>query len=116
MARLTTQRDHVSPGQLAKRWGVAVERVNQLVSSGFVHGAFKIPSSGRFGEAVRIPLAAILEVEASWAVTETRCSSQQQKSPDKRPVRELKHFPELSSEPVVGCRVGGQSSDECTAE
>jgi hypothetical protein len=34
MPRPQTQLDALSPGQLAKRWGLAVDRVRQLIESG----------------------------------------------------------------------------------
>ena len=34
MPRPQTQLDALSPGQLAKRWGLAVDRVRRLIESG----------------------------------------------------------------------------------
>lgn len=53
-------------GQVAKRWGVGVERVRQLINVGALRGAFEIPSSGRYGKAIRIPLQAVMDAERRW--------------------------------------------------
>ncbi len=36
MPRPQTQLDALSPGQLAKRWGLAVDRVRRLIESGSI--------------------------------------------------------------------------------
>jgi hypothetical protein len=95
MARPQTQLEALSPGQLAKRWGLGVDRVRQLVTSGHIPGAFRIPAAGRYGETIKIPLAAVLEREQEWAIAskdgEPRRKRRQQ--PDGSPA--LRHFPEL---------------------
>ena len=47
MPRPRTQLDALSPGQLAKRWGLAVDRVRRLIKNGHVPGAFKVPAAGQ---------------------------------------------------------------------
>ena len=69
MPRPQTQPDALSPGQLARRWGLAVDRVRRLIESGHVPGAFKIPAAGRYGETIRIPLAAVLQAVREWAIS-----------------------------------------------
>jgi hypothetical protein len=39
-----------------------------LIQTGRLPGAFKVPSAGQYGEAVRIPLAAVLQAEEEWAI------------------------------------------------
>lgn len=50
----SAERGALSVGQLARRWGVGAERIRRLVESGMLPGSFKVPSAGRYGEAVRI--------------------------------------------------------------
>jgi hypothetical protein len=93
-------------GQLARRWGVGVERIRQLVHSGLLPGAFTIPSAGRYGATLKIPLATVIQVETEdWALIP------QGKQTGPKPSRRkddsgpaLKHFPKLaaSPEPVSG--------------
>ena len=95
MPRAPSKSETLSPGQLAQRWGIGVDRVRGLVECGQLPGAFEIPSSGRYGKAVRIPLATVMEVEHSWAVVQSPQRNQRgrrQKSPPT-----LEHFPELSA-------------------
>jgi len=68
MPRPRIQCEALTPGQLARRWGLGVDRVRGLIQSGKVPGAFRVPSAGRYGKAVRIPLAAVLQAEKEWAV------------------------------------------------
>ena len=68
MPRPQTQLEALTPGQLAKRWGIGVDRVRRLVDSGQIPGAFRIPGVGRYGEAIKIPLAAVIEREQEWAI------------------------------------------------
>jgi hypothetical protein len=98
-------------GQLARRWGVSVDRVRQLVLTGQLPGAFAIPSAGRYGATLKIPLATVIQVETEdWAVL-----PQPQAGP--KPGRRrgdagpaLKHFPKLatSPEPASGSRADAQ--------
>ena len=97
MPRQRTRPETLTPGQLAKRWGVSVDRFRGLLECGEITGAFRIPSAGRYGEAIKIPLASVLEVEKRWAI-----GSPDVPSAPKKPRRRLgsspprlKHFPEL---------------------
>ena len=100
MPRPQTQLDAMTPGQLAKRWGVSVARVRNLVESGRIPGAFRIPSVGRFGETVKIPVSSVVEVEQRWTIAPIDATTHTQRrnrrnghSPS------LKHFPELNAQP-----------------
>jgi len=68
MPRPKTQCEALTIGQLAQHWAIGKGRVQSLVLEGHIPGAFKIPSSGRFGETVKIPLASVLLVEQEWAI------------------------------------------------
>ena len=91
------KRKALSVGQLAVRWGLGVARVRKLVESGQLTGAFKIPSAGKFGETIRIPLPVIERAEEKWAIGSIGPRIPQRKRSLQRgsfkPV--LKHFPEL---------------------
>ena len=102
MPRARISCEALSPGQLARRWGLAVDRVRRLIESGRLPGAFKVPAAGRYGEAIRIPLASIVQAEQEWAIGPTGDST-----PHPKPRRRrgnspptLKHFPELAIRPV----------------
>lgn len=110
MARSATQRGALSIGQLARRWGLGVDRVRRLVENGLLPGSFKVPSAGKHGEAVRIPLSAILQAEEEWA-TPGHCQTSTDRPPRRRrrgSLPELRHFPELSHEHDDGCREADQ--------
>ena len=103
----TMKRNNNSPhtysiGQVAKRWKISPERVRQLIDNGVLAGAFEIPSAGRFGKALRIPLEAVLAAEQQWAIASSPASSI--KRPRRRSSSQLalKHFPELSGGPMTG--------------
>ena len=106
MPRPQTQLEAMTPGQLAKRWGVSVARVRSLVESGRLSGAFRIPSVGRYGETIKISLASILQVEQQWAITPTDATVQRHR-PSRRngSTPKLRHFPELNAqlEPDAEC-------------
>ena len=57
MPRPKTKPEAFTIGQLAQHWAVGKDRVQSLVLAGRIPGAFTIPSSGRYGETVKIPLA-----------------------------------------------------------
>jgi hypothetical protein len=61
MPRPRTQLEALTPGQLARRWGLGVDRVRQLIQEGELPGAFRVPSAGRYGEAIRVPLATVVQ-------------------------------------------------------
>ena len=88
-------------GQVATRWGVSRDRVQSLLNDGELCDAFVIPSSGRFGETLKIPLETVLEAETRWAFNGNGRTEKR-----KRPLRRnngskpnLKNFPELNAPP-----------------
>ena len=109
--RSATERAALSPGQLAKRWGVGISRVNALVSSGLLGGAFTIPTAGRHGEALRIPLSSILDVEREWCVVKDELNGRSR--PRRRGAHEpvLQHFPELMTN--AGDDAESHAADPC---
>jgi hypothetical protein len=113
MPRPRTQPEVLSPGQLAKRWGLGVDRVRRLVENGQLPGAFKVPAAGRYGEAIRIPLAAVVQAEQDWAIPPELGGQ----LPRKRRGRlgnsppTLQHFPELTTHPEPGAACHGD--DRC---
>lgn len=60
--------EFLSITELANRWNVSRERVKAMVNHGILPGAVVIPSAGRFGKAVKIPLWEVMELEAEWQV------------------------------------------------
>jgi hypothetical protein len=98
-SRLTCEA--LSIGQLAKRWGVSANRIRGLVEAGQLPGAFKVPSVGRYGAAVKIPLATVVQAEQDWAVVLEDEAALRRKRHSRRggSPPALKHFPELMSNP-----------------
>lgn len=101
----------LTPGQLAQRWGVGVERIHALIQAGQLPGAFTIPSAGRFGETIKIPMESIRQAEQDWAVVpvdkERRRPPRSHRQGD---IPTLQHFPELSGlglEPAAECHASG---------
>ena len=98
MARPKTQPEALTVGQLASRWNVSPDRVRSLVDNGRLPGAFQIPSAGRYGATIKIPLAVIIEAEQHWAVVPAFGSAGRtaalRRNHDRRVV--LKHFPHLN--------------------
>lgn len=110
MPRPQTQLEALTPGQLAKRWGISLDRARRLAESGQIPGAFRIPSVGRYGETIKIPLAAVLEREQEWAIVPK--GGEPRRKPRQRHGGSppLKHFPELrpaSPEPDAECPSDG---------
>src|SRR4051812_13948053 len=99
MPRPATACQTLTIGQLAKRWGVSADRVRQLARSGQLAGAFTIPSAGRYGATLKIPLETVLRLETEdWAVTPR--SGQSGPRPPRRKAASgpaLKHFPGLAA-------------------
>jgi len=100
MPRPKTQCETLTVGQLAKRWGIGRDHASKLADANAIPGIFTIPSAGRYGAAVRIPLSSVLLAEQEWA------NSPEDRQPLKRPQYQrnghsprLKHFPELNTEP-----------------
>jgi excisionase family DNA binding protein len=88
-------------GQLARRWGVGRDHVRQLINDGRLPGVFTIPSAGRYGAAVKIPLASVVQAETEDWVLAPDKQGQARPRPPKRgddgPA--LKHFPALAANP-----------------
>jgi hypothetical protein len=116
MRRPRTKLEALSIGQLAHRWGVGPDRVRGLVESGKLPGAFRIPSVGRFGAAIKVPLATVLQVEQDWAVVPRDASSRRHRETRQRAnsMAMLQHLPELMASPERGgeCR----EADPCQGE
>lgn len=91
---------------VAARWGCDRARVHALIRAGKLE-AIRIPSAGRFGEALRVPLAAVLAAEQEWAVLPPRATLKP--PPVGRPLRHLRQHAEQSTEgvPETGGRSGG---------
>lgn len=110
MRRSETQRGALSMGQLARQWGLGVDRVRRLVETGLLPGSFKIPSAGKYGEAIRIRLSTVIQVEQEWVIPEhgqelmDKCPRPRQRGR----LSSLTHFPELSHERGGVCREGDQ--------
>lgn len=65
--RVTARADQtLTPGQLAKRWRIGMNRLDALLDAGWLPGVFTIPAAGGFGAATRIPLADVERVESGW--------------------------------------------------
>jgi hypothetical protein len=107
MPRPQMQLGALSPGQLAKRWGLAVDRVRRLIEIGRLPGAFKVPAAGRYGETIRIPMASVVQAEQEWAIDPTGDSTRHSKPRRRRgnSPPTLTHFPELATRPApdVAC-------------
>lgn len=85
-----------SVGQLAKRWGVSVQRIKQLIDAGKIPGTFVIPSAGRFGSALRIPVDSVVQAEQDWLVFPRIDRPRRVSSNDNAAsTPSLKFFPEL---------------------
>ena len=69
MPRKPTEPQVLSVGQLAKRWAIGTDRVQRLIDAGKIPRVFRVPAAGKFGQATRIPLDAVLEVEERWQLS-----------------------------------------------
>lgn len=110
MPRSNTPARSLTIGQLARRWSVAENRIRALVEAGHLTGAFRIPSAGRYGETVKIPLDIVLKAENDWAIIPpiaTRNRSKRKSSPS---AASFRHFPELIDDHELSaeCREDGQ--------
>lgn len=95
MPRQRIQPDTLTIGQLAKRWSVSTARVRGLVGSGLLVGAFCIPSVGRYGATIKIPISSVLRAEEEWGIV----PKAERRTPPR--IRSgvavaSKHFPELN--------------------
>ena len=88
-------------GQLAKHWGVSRGRVHSLIDDGQLLGVFVIPSTGRYGKTVKIPLASVLDAEARWVVDDNGKTEKRKRPPRRNNGSKpnLKNFPELNRSP-----------------
>lgn len=91
-------------GQLARRWGISRDHVRQIIDEGRLPGVFRIPSAGRYGEAVKIPLASVVKAETEdWAVAPESSKAGPKRRPrkgDSGPA--LRHFPHLANDQPGG--------------
>lgn len=92
---MSKRRSSLTIGQLAARWSVSPERIRQLIDAGFVSGAFRIPSSGRFGETIKIPLSVIEATETEWQII-PQVSGKKGRPRRSTGGASLRHFPELT--------------------
>lgn len=101
MSRAKSQCETLTIGQLAKRWAIGTDRVRRLVDDNEIRGTFTIPSAGRYGQAIRIPLSSVLLAEQMWANSpeEGQSSGRRQRRQRNGHSPKLKHFPELNTEP-----------------
>ena len=104
MPREDTPCQALTVGQLAKRWGVSADRVRQLIRNGQLPGTFTIPSAGRYGATVKIPLVTVLKVESEdWAIVPSSRGARprsRRRRGDSGPA--LRHFPELAANDPPG--------------
>jgi len=106
MPRSRTKCESLTPGQLAKRWGISADRARRLVESGQIPDAFRIPSVGRYGETIKVPLFAVIQAEQDWAVSPAGSEPSRKLRSRRNGSPPLKHFPELrhaSPEPDAEC-------------
>ncbi len=68
MPKPATQREAVTYGQLARKWGVSVARVQQMVKEGRLLGVFEIPPVEGFGKVRKIPMESVKAAERSWSI------------------------------------------------
>lgn len=86
----------LSIGQVAKRLGFGRVHVLALVEAGKFPGAYRIPSAGRYGSAIRIPASAVEAAIKQWEVAPARRGTPVQRIPPERERRvALKHFPQF---------------------
>ena len=110
MSRRSTRQRALSIGQLAQRWCIGPDRVRRLIEAGHLPGAFTIPSAGRYGEAVKIPWASILQAEKGWEIAPSADTAEQRKPPRQRDGLRLKHLSAGGTTRArdVGCHAGDQ--------
>lgn len=103
--------------ELAKRWSVSRERVKAMIEQGRIIGAFVLPSAGRFGRAIKIPMSAVISVEENWQIGVDQSDQAQKRKVRTPPAPRLDHFPELlePTEPVAGYPAAAPSSGEHNA-
>ncbi len=101
MPRDKTQPTALTLGQLADRWSVSPDRVRALVESGKLPGTFQIPSAGRYGATIKVPLSVVVAVEEEWMLSPATTLRQSLSSSRRLGSRRiaLKHFPQLNAVP-----------------
>ena len=107
MSGRDNQRSAFSLRQLAMRWGIGVDRVRQLVETGELTGAFRLPSAGKYSCTIRIPLESVERAERIWAIAPSEARPPMQARSSQTPTSGLGHFPELETTagaPAVECR------------
>lgn len=77
----------LSVNQVAARWGVGRSRVHALIKSGRLP-AIRLPAAGRYAEALRVPVSAVLVFEAENTLLPIRESLR----PPPVRVRKFKHL------------------------
>jgi excisionase family DNA binding protein len=98
MPRRKTACETMTVGQLARRWGISRDHVRRLIDDGCLAGAFTIPSTGRYGATVKIPLTSILQAETeSWVMAPAQAERARPKSARRGddPGPAFRHFPKL---------------------
>jgi len=85
MPKARTQRNALTRGQLARRWGVSVARVRQLIDSGRLGSVFEIPAVDGFGKVLKIPIESVKAAERDWSVggVEDRTETEQDAGGDR---------------------------------
>ncbi|MCA9213370.1 MAG: helix-turn-helix domain-containing protein [Planctomycetales bacterium] len=100
MHRKVDDKQALSVGQVAKRWGIGRDRVRQLVDGGHLPGAFCIPSAGKYGETLKIPLTSIMAAEERWQTIAPPVDAAPLPKPRRTGDGHLRHFPEFNPEHV----------------
>jgi hypothetical protein len=104
MPRVRTSCETLTIGQLARRWGVSADRVRKLILAGLMPGAFAIPSAGRYGATIKVPLTTVVQAEAQdWAIVPEK-QGIRRKSPRRQESGgpALRHFPKLAASDQPG--------------
>ena len=94
----STALDTLTVSQLAQRWHVDPSRIHALIRAGFFPTAFRIPSAGRFGEAIKIPLADVLEAQQKWAIQPVDTERPKRRKQGTVVTGAYRNFPELNPE------------------
>jgi hypothetical protein len=101
MPRPKPQCETLTISQLAKRWHIDRAYARDLAEQEEILEAFTLPSTGRHGKAVRIPIASVLQAQRHWAnhPEDNPLLKRQRRRPTNGHSQKLKHFPELQAEP-----------------
>lgn len=114
-----TQHQALTISDLAKRWSVSRQRVGAMIDAGYITGAFVLPSAGRFGRTIKIPMSAVHALEENWKVPTGACVQPQAHiaTVAKFGAPRLDHFPELLEATAhdAECLATVQRSNEHTA-